>query len=123
MTEKVHKLTKEGYKQIEKRLKYLRTTRRAEVAEKIRQAKEFGQLEENSEYEDAKEEQAEVEREILKLEKVLRNSIVYEKKDIQTDKVELGTTVTVEYIEENRTLQFEIVSSQESDPMHTPMRS
>jgi transcription elongation factor GreA len=122
MQEKVYKLTKEGYKQIEKNLKVLKTKERAEIAERIRQAKEFGQLEENTEYENAKEEQAKIEREIMKLEEILRNATILDKKDVQTDKVDIGTTVTVEFVEDSRNMQFEIVSSQESNPGHEPPR-
>jgi transcription elongation factor GreA len=116
MTEKVYKLTRDGYKQIEKKLKFMRTHARAEVAERIRQAKEFGQLEENTEYENAKAEQAKLEQEILKLEKVLRNAVILDKSDVTAEVVDVGTTVTVEMVDEGKTLQFELVSTQESDP-------
>lgn len=122
MTEKVYKLTKDGYKQIEKKLKELRTTARAEIAERIRHAKEFGQLEENAEYENAKAEQAKLEQEIAKLEKVLRNAKILDKKEIQTEFVDHGTTVTVELVEESKLYDFEIVSTQESNPAHKPPR-
>jgi transcription elongation factor GreA len=116
MPEKVYKLTREGYKEIEKKLKSLRTTERAEIAERIRQAKEFGQLEENTEYENAKAEQAKVEQEIAKLEKTLRSAQILDKKEIKTDKIDVGTTVKVEYLDDNKTEEFEIVSTQESNP-------
>lgn len=122
MTEKVYKLTKDGYKQIERKLKTLRTTGRAEIAERIRQAKEFGQLEENAEYESAKSEQTKLEQEITKLEKILRSAQILDKKETATDMVDLGTVVTVKYLEDGRTLDFEVVSTQESNPGHKPPR-
>ncbi len=123
MPEKVYRLTREGYKQLEKKLKHLRTKVRAEIAERIRQAKEFGQLEENTEYENAKEEQAKVEAEIARLSEILRNAVIIPKREVSTDKVELGTIVTVEWVEDdNKVYKFELVSSQESDPAHDPPR-
>ena len=116
MAEKVIKLTKDGYKQNEKKLKHMRTTARTEIAERIRQAKEFGQLEENAEYENAKAEQAKLEQEIAKLEKILRNAQIIDKRDVMAEVVDLGTTVTVEMLGEGKTMQFDLVSTQESDP-------
>jgi transcription elongation factor GreA len=122
MAEKIHRLTKDGYKQLEKKLKQLRTINRAEIAERIRQAKEFGQLEENAEYENAKAEQAKLESEIAKLENTLRNAQILDKAEVGTERVELGTTVVVDYLDENRRVTFEIVSTQESDPFRMPSR-
>lgn len=121
MPDKVYTLTKEGYKQLEKKLKNLRTSERAEIAERIRQAKEFGQLDENAEYENAKAEQAKLEQEIAKLEKILRSAKIIEKKD-EAEEVDLGTRITVEYVEEGKSLQLEIVGTHESDPFHSPPR-
>lgn len=123
MPDKVYKLTRDGYKQLERKLKHLKTRERAEIAERIRQAKEFGQLEDNAEYEAAKEDQARIEMEIARLTELLRNAQILEKKELQSDAVDVGTTVTVENLDENnKIMQFEIVNSPETDPTHTPPR-
>ena len=105
-------LTSEGREKIQNELKSLKERRR-EVAERIRTAREYGDLAENSEYEDAKNEQSFVEGRILELEEMLRRARVVAKNG--TDKVEMGSTVTLKM--DGRTLEYTIVSSSESDPV------
>lgn len=116
MAEKEVILTAEGLKKIETKLDYLKAIRRREVAERIKQAIEFGDISENSEYEDAKNEQAFIEGEILTLEKMLRNSKVLDGALIGTEKVALGCTVTLKDLEFGDELKYTLVGSAEADP-------
>lgn len=104
-------LTSEGLQKIQQELSSLKE-RRKSVAERIRNAREYGDLAENSEYEDAKNEQSFVEGRILELEEMLRRSKVVAKNG--TDKVEMGSTVVLKL--DGKTLEYTIVSSSESDP-------
>src|SRR5579875_423994 len=88
-------LSPEGYKKLEEELDHLKSVRRREVAERIRQAREFGDISENSEYEDAKNEQAFIEGRILMLEEQLRNAKVVDATDHDPDEVGIGTQVKV----------------------------
>ena len=116
MTEKEVFLTEEGLKKIEQKLEHLKSVRRREVAERIKQAIEFGDISENSEYEDAKNEQAFIEGEILTLEKMLRNVKLLDNGDINTDTVALGATVVLKDMEYGDELEYAIVGSAEADP-------
>lgn len=116
MAEKQIMLTLEGLKKLEQKLEHLKTVRRTEVAERIKQAIEFGDISENSEYEDAKNEQAFIEGEIMTLEKMLRNSKIIEEGDIATDVVTIGCTVKLKDLEYDEDLQYTIVGSAEADP-------
>ena len=88
-------LTRDGLKKLEDELDELKTVHRREVNERIRQAKEFGDISENAEYEDAKQEQAFVEGRILKLESMIRNARIIDQSDFVADAVHLGATVKV----------------------------
>lgn len=115
MAEKQVMLTEEGLKKLEDKLDHLKTVRRGEVAERIKQAIEFGDISENSEYEDAKNEQAFIEGEIMTLEKMLRNSQIIE--DGQgNDTVHLGNTVVIKDLEFDEDLEYTLVGSAEADP-------
>ena len=94
ITENVH-LTEEGKAKYEKELENLRTVRRPQVSERIRTAREFGDISENAEYESAKQEQAFVEGRISELEKMLKNAIIIKSSEITNDEVGFGTAVTV----------------------------
>jgi len=107
-------LTKEGLQKLEKELEYLKTVKREEVAERIKQAISFGDLSENSEYEDAKNEQAFIEGRILRLEKMLKNARLMEDVDIRTDIVTLGSKVTLKEMNTGREVKVTLVSSAES---------
>jgi len=116
MAEKQTILTEEGLKKIELKLEQLKSVRRREVAERIKQAIEFGDISENSEYEDAKNEQAFIEGEIITLEKMIRNAKLIDEKQISTDVVTIGATVQVKDIEYGDTMEYTIVGSAETDP-------
>lgn len=109
-------LTPEGLKKLEDELEHLRTVRRREVADRIKQAREFGDISENSEYEDAKNEQAFIEGRIITLEKMLRNARVVNEADQDPSVVNLGSVVRVKDLDEGDTMEYTIVSSMEADP-------
>lgn len=107
----------EGLRQMEEKLKYMTTVRRAEVAEHLNIARGFGDLSENAEYDEAKDEQAKLEADIVELEAALRNVVVIDG-EISTDAVNVGTTVRVLYLDEGDEEEFTIVGARESDPMN-----
>ncbi|HXE73882.1 MAG TPA: transcription elongation factor GreA [Candidatus Nitrosotenuis sp.] len=109
-------LTEAGYQKYQEKLHYLKTVRRAQVSERIRQAKEFGDISENAEYESAKNEQAIVEGEILEIEKILRRAHIIRRQEVQTDGVGLGTRVTIENTATGERFVLDIVGSNEVDP-------
>jgi len=109
-------LTPEGLKKLEEKLDYLRTVRRNEVAERIKEARSFGDISENSEYEDAKNEQAFIEGEIAELEKMLRNAKIIDQGDVDVTVVSVGCTVRVKELEINEIEEYNIVGSAEADP-------
>ncbi|CCQ93408.1 Transcription elongation factor GreA [[Clostridium] ultunense Esp] len=117
MSEKEVILTPSGLKKLEEELEYLKTVKRKEVAERIKIAIGYGDLSENSEYEDAKNEQAFIEGRIITLEKMLRNVKVISDNDVQTDTVSIGSTVRVKDLEFNEEIEYTIVGSAESDPL------
>ena len=117
MAEKQFILTAEGLKKIEQKFDHLKSVRRREVAERIKQAIEFGDISENSEYEDAKNEQAFIEGEIITLEKMLRNSKIIEEGDIVTDVVSIGAIVVLKDLEFGDEFEYTIVGSTEADPV------
>ncbi len=112
-------LTAQGLKQITDELEDLKSLKREEVAEKIKQARSFGDLSENSEYDEAKNEQAMVESRIAELENMLKVAVVLNKDQIQRDVVSLGTSVKVKIMEDGteETALFQIVGSAEANPM------
>jgi transcription elongation factor GreA len=112
-----HVLTYEGVKKIEEELNYLKTVKRKEVTEKIKVAIGYGDLSENSEYDEAKNEQAFVEGRIATLENMLKTAKIIDDDDIKTDFVSVGSTVRVKDLEFDDELEFTIVGSAEADPM------
>lgn len=117
-TEKEIILTPEGLSKLELELEKLKTVKRREVAERIKQAIEFGDISENSEYEDAKNEQAFIEGRIITLEKMLRNVRVIERQDNNSGTVHLGATVTLQDFEYGDEVVYTLVGSAEADPMN-----
>ncbi|KUO60543.1 MAG: transcription elongation factor GreA [Gracilibacter sp. BRH_c7a] len=115
MPEKEVILTLAGLKKLEEELEILKTQRRKQVAERIKQAIEFGDISENSEYEDAKTEQAFIEGRIMTLEKMLRNAKIIDDNE-QRDQVVLGSTVMLKDIEMGENEEYTIVGSAEADP-------
>lgn len=115
MPEKEVILTLDGLKKLEEELELYKTQKRREVAERIKQAIEFGDISENSEYEDAKNEQAFIEGRIITLEKMLRNARVID--DIEgNDSVNLGSTVVLKDVDYGDEEEYTIVGSAEADP-------
>ncbi len=111
-------LTYDGLKKYEDELEHLKSVKRLEVAEKIKVARSYGDLSENSEYDEAKNEQAFVEGRIAQIEQMLRNAKVIDEEDISTESVNIGTTVKVFDNEFNEEDVYTIVSSAEADPMN-----
>ncbi|AOY75151.1 transcription elongation factor GreA [Clostridium formicaceticum] len=116
MVDKEVVLTLKGLKKIEDEIEHLKTVRRKEVAERIKQAIAFGDISENSEYDEAKNEQAQVEERIMKLESMLKKARVIDEDDISLDQVSIGTTVQVKDIEFDEIVEYTIVGSAEADP-------
>mgnify|MGYP000957252971 FL=1 len=116
MKEKEVILTVDGLKMLEEELEELKTVKRREVAERIKQAIGFGDISENSEYEDAKNEQAFIEGRILTLEKMLRNARIIDDESIATDVVSIGSTVLLKDLEYGDQFEYTIVGSVEADP-------
>ena len=113
MEEKEVLLTQEGYDNLEKELNYLKTDKRSEIAERIKVALGFGDLSENSEYDEAKNAQAENEGKIVELENKLRHAKIIDEKDIDTSTVQVGNTVKVLDMEFDEELLYTIVGSTE----------
>ena len=110
-------LTDEGLKKLEQELEELKTIKRKEVAEKIKVARSFGDLSENSEYDEAKNEQAFVESRIATLEAMLKVAKVVDETDLSTDHVGVGSKVKVLNVTKNKEVVYNIVGSTESDPL------
>jgi transcription elongation factor GreA len=109
-------LTAEGLAKLETELDELKTVHRRDVNDRIRQAKEYGDLSENAEYEDAKQEQAFIEGRILKLEAMIRNARIIDESEYAADEVHLGALVKVKDLKSNESYEFSIVGSAEADP-------
>jgi transcription elongation factor GreA len=109
-------LTPEGLEKLKAELEELTTAKRREVAERIKDAREYGDISENSEYDDAKNEQAMLEARILSLEEKLRSATVVDAKDITTDVVGVGTAVKVKDDDTGKTETYTIVGSTEANP-------
>lgn len=113
-------LTQEGYQKVENELELLKTVRRKEVAERIKVAISFGDISENSEYDEAKNEQAQLEERILKLENILRLAVIIDEEKIDTKVVTVGSIVKIEYTDpktkKKEKDEYTIVGSAEADP-------
>jgi len=109
-------MTAEGLKQLQEKLDYLVGTRRNEIAKQIEIARGFGDLSENAEYEEARKDQARMEEEILRLQNLIRTAEVVSADAISTEKVSVGTKVTINDLSKNRELVYAIVGSEEADP-------
>ena len=107
-------LTREGFEKLKAEIEEMSTVRRREVAERIKEAREFGDISENSEYDDAKNEQAMLEAKIAQLEERLRDATVIDADDVSTDAVALGSMITLETPAGKAT--YQLVGSAESDP-------
>ena len=109
-------LTQEGLATLKAELDHLSTTRRREIAARIKEAREFGDISENAEYDDAKNEQAMLEHRIAQLEERLLSARVITKKEISKDSVSVGATVRLRDIAANKTVEYHIVGSTEANP-------
>jgi transcription elongation factor GreA len=109
-------LTREGYEKLKQEIEHLSTQKRREVADRIRIAREFGDIAENSEYDDAKNEQALLEHRIALLEERLLSARVIEKKDIAKDVVSVGSKVKLRDMAAGKTFEYRIVGSAEANP-------
>lgn len=114
---KKYLMTYEGVKKLEEELEYLKTVKRKEITEKIKVALGYGDLSENSEYDEAKNEQAFVEGRIIQLENMLKNASVIDESEISTDMVSVGSIVKVKDYEFDEEVEYSIVGSAEADPM------
>jgi len=114
---KQYVMTYEGITKLEEELEFLKTVKRKDITEKIKVALGYGDLSENSEYDEAKNEQAFVEGRIIQLENMLRNASVVDENDIVKDVVSIGTIVKVKDYEFDEEIEFYIVGSAEADPM------
>jgi len=109
-------LTREGLDKLKDELEYLSNDKRREVAERIKEAREFGDISENSEYDDAKNEQAMLEAKIAQIEEKLRAATVVDSSDLGTDQVHVGSTVHVKDEKSGKSVKYTVVGSAEANP-------
>jgi transcription elongation factor GreA len=109
-------LTREGYTKLKREIEDLSPTRRREIAERIKSAREFGDIAENAEYDSAKNEQAHLEARIALLEERLKGARVVTKKEIKSGEVSIGTKVRLRDVKANKTVEYHIVGSAEANP-------
>ena len=114
---KKHMMTSEGVRKLEAELGLLKTEKRKDITEKIKVALSFGDLSENSEYDEAKNEQAFVEGRIAQLENMLKNTIVVDESEIDADTVGIGSVVKIKDYSYNEVVEYSIVGSAEADPL------
>lgn len=112
-----HYLTPEGKEQLEEKLNYYKTVKRPDVVKRIGIAREYGDLSENSEYDAAKDEQAQIEAEISEMENILLNAEIIDKKNIRNDIVGVGCKVKLYDEDFDEEVEYRIIGSSESDPM------
>lgn len=110
-------LTNEGFQKFEKELEELKSVKRKEVAAKIKVALSFGDLSENSEYDEAKNEQAMIEARIVQLETMLRNVQVINEAEISTDVINIGSVVSIKEVDSDEIETYHIVGSSEANPL------
>lgn len=115
MAEKKNILTYEGLKALEEELQDLKLNKRQQVAIKIREAREQGDLSENAEYDAAKDEQRDIELRIEEIDKILKNAVVVDEEDVDPDAISIGCTVTLKDIEFDEEMVYKIVGSTEAD--------
>lgn len=116
MTAKEIVLTYEGLKKLEQELEHLKRVKRMEIAERIKQALAFGDISENSEYDEAKNEQAQMEGRIVQLESMLKHARVIDEDEVRTDSVSLGSKVKLYDVEFEEEVEYSIVGSTEANP-------
>jgi transcription elongation factor GreA len=117
ITEKKYPMTTSGKEKLQEELEFLKTVKRKEVVERIKIARSYGDLSENSEYDSAKEDQAFVEGRISTLESMIRNAVIITEDELNTDEVQLGKTVTFKELPDGDEETYTIVGSAEANPM------
>ena len=110
-------LSQDGLAKLEEKLNYLKVVKRKEIAEQIKLAKEYGDLSENAEYDEAKNEQARVEGEITQLETMLRTAVVVDDAELTSDAIGVGSIVKVEDAKTGRVMEYKMVGANEADPL------
>ena len=116
MSGKTNTVSKAGYEKLQADLDYLITVRRGEVAEKLKEARSFGDLSENAEYDEAKNEQGILEARIAELEAIIANAVVVDDDDISVDEIGVGSIIKIRDLEFDEIEELQIVGSTESDP-------
>lgn len=117
VSEKKYPMTVTGKKKLEEELEFLKTVKRKEVVERIKIARSYGDLSENSEYDSAKEDQAFVEGKISSLESMIRNAVIITEDEMNNDEVQLGKTVTFKELPDGDEETYTIVGSAEANPI------
>ena len=115
--QKQFKLTKARFEELKEELNYLRTTREKEIEEQIKEARSFGDLSENSEYDEAKNEQGKLHSRIAELEHIIANTVIIDEGALNAKSVEMGMTVRIRFLADDREDEYSIVGSQEANPM------
>ena len=115
---KEYRLSAERYEELKQELTYLKTVREKEVAELIKEARSFGDLSENSEYDEAKNEQGKLYSRIAELDEILSNYTIIEEQERSADVIHVGTTAVVLDLEFDEEMTYQVVGSQEADPMN-----
>ena len=112
------KMSAAGLKAMQDELEYLKTVRRKELAEEIKEARSHGDLSENSEYDEAKNTQGLVENRITELEQMIKNAVIIDESELSVDNVSVGTHVTIQMTGEDETEEYDIVGRTEADPLN-----
>ncbi len=112
------KMSAAGLKAVQDELEYLKTVRRKELAEEIKEARSHGDLSENSEYDEAKNTQGLVENRITELEQMVKNAVVIDESELSVDSVSVGTHVSIKMVGEDETEEYDIVGRTEADPIN-----
>ena len=115
---KEYKLSPQRLKELQDEMNYLKTVREKEVAELIKEARSFGDLSENSEYDEAKNTQGLVENRITELEQMIKNAVIIDESELSVDSVSVGTHVTIQMTGEDETEEYDIVGRTEADPLN-----
>lgn len=118
MKQKEFFLTSEGYLELETELNYLKTDKRNEVLNSLKEARALGDLSENAEYDSAREEQAKLEARIKEIEYILEHATIIDDAQTEKDKVTIGSTVSLQYDGDDEVEEYRIVGSQEADPFN-----
>ena len=119
---KAIKLTKDGLDKLEKELEFLVTEKRQEIAQKIKEARSFGDLSENSEYDEAMNDQARIESRIAEIEAMLRNFEIVSDSETAKNKIGLGTKVKIKRKSDKEEINLQVVGSAEANPREIPMK-